>query len=97
MDNETLNSVSLISLLEKEGYTHIRGINGVLCGIRRFAFTTGLVVGLEKTGYEGRYCYSNHADAVQAIENWEMNGDPEGNWIKYKGISGERSNINYKD
>lgn len=83
----------LIEYLKKEEYTNLKYINGVLCGIRRFIFTTGLVVGLNRIGYDGRYCYESHADAVAALEKWDMNGDPDGDWIKYKGNGGERSRI----
>ena len=84
----------LIKLLEIEGFTHIRVIDGKICGIKRFLFTTGLVVGLNEIGYDGRYCYEHRSDAVDALREWDGNGDPSGDWIKYKGIGGERSNNN---
>lgn len=83
-----------IKHLEAEGFTHIRVINGKICGIKRFIFTTGLVIGLDDVGYVGRYCYENHSDAVAALNEWNGNGDPNGDWIKYKGQGGERSNPN---
>lgn len=83
---------NLIKFLETEGYTHIRIIDGKICGIKKFIFTTGLVVGLDECGFNGRYCYEHRSDAVDALREWDGNGDPSGEWIKYKGKGGERSN-----
>lgn len=67
------------------GYRELREINGVLCGLCRFAFTTGLVVGLDDVGYERRYCYEHAADAALALQEWSGEGHPSGPWIKLKG------------
>lgn len=84
-----------IEKLEKEGYYSIRELPGRgLCGLMRFAFTTGLVIGMDDFGYHGRYCYSSQADAKEALANWNGEGDPGGPWIKYKGTGGERTNKN---
>jgi hypothetical protein len=83
----------MYNFLEKEGYYNIKEIpNKGICALYRFAFTTGLVIGINPIGYVGRYCYELHADAVKAINEWDGVGDPSGNWIKYKGQGGERSN-----
>jgi hypothetical protein len=83
----------LIDFLESQGYYNLKEIPNVgLCGLYRFAFTTGLVIGLQPIGYNGRYCYPLHADAVKALNEWNGHGDPSGEWIKYKGVGGERSN-----
>jgi hypothetical protein len=89
---------SLENFLLENGYENLREIpeKGV-CGLMRFAFTTGLVIGLDEAGYYGRYCYSSRKDAETALSNWDGNGDPEGEWIKYKGEGGERRNTNYED
>lgn len=79
-----------------EGYTNIKQINGKTCGIYRFIFTAGLVVGIDHAGYEYRFCYKNHNEAVKALEVWDGTGDPPGNWIKQKGLGGERPNPNYE-
>lgn len=84
---------SILTLAEAEGYTHLRFISKRgLCGLKRFAFTTGLVIGLEETGYFGRYCFHNQYDAEKCLNEWNGEGDPSGDWIKYKGTGGERSN-----
>lgn len=82
--------------LEDQGYTNINFIGGKCYAILRFIFTTGLVVGIDSVGYESRYCYSNHIDAVKALEEWDGTGDPTGNWIKQKGLGGDRPNPNYE-
>lgn len=87
----------LIDFLESAGYYNIKFIPNLgLCGLKRFAFTTGLVVGMDNYSYKGRYCYPIHADAVKAINEWNGVGDPSGEWVKYKGEGGERTN-DYKE
>lgn len=84
--------------LSKEGYTNIRYVEGRgLCGLFRFAFTMGLCYGLEKYGYEGRYCYPHQftSDAVLGLALWDGKGDPIGQWIKHKGGIGEYTNPNF--
>jgi len=79
--------------LQKEGYYSIREIPGQgLCGLMKFAFTTGLVIGMESWGYKGRYCYSSAEDAQKALDESDGIGDTEGPSIKYKGMEGEREN-----
>lgn len=58
----------MLEMLKTEGYTNIKIIDGKYYGIHRFLFTTGLVVGLDSTGYESRFCYPNHTDAIKALE-----------------------------
>ena len=86
-----------LTTLRAEGYYNIKAVpgNGV-CALFKFAFTTGLVIGIDDIGYHGRYCYSNRQDAIDALNSWDGQGDPSGNWIKYKGEGGERSNPNYE-
>lgn len=67
------------------GYTDLRTVDGKLCGLLRFLFTTGLVVNLDQDGYELRYCYEHHEDAQAALAAWDGNGHPSGPWIKLKG------------
>jgi hypothetical protein len=85
--------MDLKAYLETEGYYEIREIPGRgFCGLRKFIFTTGLVIGMDEDRYYGRYCYSNEADALKALNEWDGKEDPSGPWIKYKGSPGERSN-----
>lgn len=79
--------------MQEEGYYAIREISGKgFCGLMRFAFTVGLVIGMNDVGYYGRYCYHSNAEALKALESWDGTGDPSGEWIKYKGVGGERRN-----
>ncbi len=83
----------------KEQYTHMKHISGKgMCGIQRLLFTTGLVVGIDNIGYEGRYCYNTHNEAVKALDSFtEDDIYPEGDWIKYKGRTGEFNNPNKEE
>jgi hypothetical protein len=90
-----MNNYSLLlDYLQSQGYSCITNVGGKVCGLKRFIFTTGLVVGLDMFGYEGRYCFENLSDATEALLTWDGTGHPSGNWIKYKGQSGEFSNPN---
>ena len=83
--------------MEAEGYTNLKEINGVICCIQRFAFTTAIVVGLEAYGYKYRYCYPNHSEAKPSLDKWnDINEHPSGNWIKRKGEGGDLTNPNYE-
>lgn len=83
----------LIDQLRDEGYYALRELPGRgICGLYRFIFTVGLVYGIDKYGYKGRWCYGDNLEARKALEEWEGAGDPGGNWIKYKGIGGEHKN-----
>ena len=71
--------------LREEGYRHVRELAGKTCAILPFAYTTGLMVGLEPIGYERRYCYEHASDAAVALALWDGQGHPSGPWIKCKG------------
>jgi len=75
-----------IEYLNAIGYENIVKIDNKWCGLSRFAFTTGLLVGLDKTGYERRYCFHNWAGALESLLIWDGKDHPSGNWIKCKGI-----------
>lgn len=85
--------MDLIEYLKGQGYYSLKEIPGRgVCGLMKFAFTTGLVIGMDENLYYGRYCYANEDDAIKAISEWNGEGDPGGPWIKYKGIPEERVN-----
>jgi hypothetical protein len=73
------------------GYTDVRrcGDAGV-CGVRQMLFTAGVVVGITPLDYRGRYCFETVAAARAALAAWSGTGEPPGQWIKYKGVDGER-------
>jgi len=94
-----MNQEELIEFLKGEGYYDIREIPGRgLCGLMRFIFTIGLVEGLTEHSYEGRWCYPYDlaAEAILAFSTWDGEGDPPGDWIKYKGRT-EYSNPKLKE
>lgn len=81
--------------LVSEGYYQIKEVpNRGICGLYDFLFTVGLVFGMDEYGYRGRWCYKTREEASIALKYWDGDGDPLGNWIKYKGEGGERSNPN---
>jgi hypothetical protein len=74
------------ALFRIEGMKYLRKLpTGEWVGLRDFMFTTGLLVGVDMTGYRTRYCYAKEDDALQALLLWDGTGDPEGPWIKEKG------------
>lgn len=93
----------LIAHLESEGFTEIRLVpDRGICGLKRFMFTIGLVYDINprpknwEDWYSGRYCYplEHVVDAIDALNKWDGEEDPEGGWIKHKGIAGEWGNSN---
>lgn len=78
-------SSDLTSMLIAAGYSDLRTLGREVCGIKRFNFTTALVVGLDAAGYERRYCFEHDADARAALLQWNGDGHPSGPWIKCKG------------
>lgn len=69
--------------------------DGSVAGIMAFIYTTGLCVGITDIGYERRFCYARHIDALEALLAWDGTADPPGPWIKEKGGElGDRANPN---
>ncbi len=67
----------LAARFEPEGYTNIDVIHGEIVGLRRFIFTSAIVVGMDAIGYRTRYCYPTMFDAKRALADWRESGDPE--------------------
>lgn len=80
-----LEHSELFSFLQEQGYYSLRDINGTICGLNQFIYTTGLVVGLDYSTYERRYCYVSSYDAQTALDKWDGKDHPMGGWIKLKG------------
>lgn len=75
----------LVATLNANGYTHVLKMpDGSLCGIASMIYTTGLVCGLDDTGWSRRYCYKKKQEAIEALLAWDGRGDPPGPWIKEK-------------
>lgn len=65
---------------------NVQEINGVWCGLVDYMTTRGLVVGIDRLGYERRYCYQTREEANQALATYtDTTEHPTGNWIKVKG------------
>lgn len=79
------------------GICHARQLpDGRWIGLINMIFTTGLCVDLDDVGYAGRYCYASAVDAIVACAEYTGDGDPIGQWVKYKGEGGERMNPLFK-
>lgn len=75
-----------MELIFTHGYSHLREKPGRgMCALHYFIHTIGLCYGVDETGYEGRYCFSEIGEAMRSIDAWTGEGDPPGNWIKHKG------------
>lgn len=75
----------LVAKLNEDGYTHVLKMpDGSLAGLYQMLFTTGLFCGLDAYGWQRRYCYERHQDAINALLAWDGRGDPPGPWIKEK-------------
>ena len=70
----------------EQGYTAVRQLpDGRWIGVLKLIYTCGLVVGLDESGYQYRYCYHRYVDAVRDAERWDGVDDPPGPWVKLKG------------
>ncbi|MEO9150427.1 MAG: hypothetical protein ABI212_13840 [Burkholderiaceae bacterium] len=69
----------------RNGYTHLRTIEGRFCGLHVYLMTVGLVVGLDARTYERRCCFEHAEDALGALADWDGRDHPAGPWIKCKG------------
>lgn len=77
-------------------YWHCRWIPGRgLCGIMPMLYTVGLFIGIDVHGFgtQGRYCYPYLEDAIHALRSWNGDGDPPGDWIKFKGGMESRARL----
>lgn len=94
-----MENTELFEHLRNEGYFNIKEIPGQgICALYRMAFTIGLLCHCDETGYSGRYCFKHIYEAIEAINTWNGENDPPGNWIKHKGgEKGEYSNPNYEE
>ncbi len=85
LEKSAIDAVEAYLRAHEPSYSAFRRIDGVLCALNRFNFTTGLVVGLHADHYERRYCYEHQHDAHEALQAWDGRGHPGGPWIKCKG------------
>ena len=85
-----------IRYLGTQGFREFRVCGDAgLCGLPRFLFTAGLVVGLEPIGYQRRYCYETAVEAQAALTLWDGSAHPSGPWIVCKGAGVHLLNPNF--
>lgn len=85
MTRDLAGEQSFIEWLNANGYSRIKVMqDDTVCALQNQLYTTGLVVGLDRTGYTRRYCYERWYDAKEALIQWDGVGDPPGPWIKEK-------------
>lgn len=89
-----MTSLEIDNYLRANGYSMLMDKDSSkLCGIGQSIFTWDLYVNLDENGFSGKYMYETKGEAIRAIIDWDGNGDPGGNWIKYKGEGGERRRV----
>lgn len=87
---------TLTESLTAMGYTDLCEVAGQPCGLYRFMFTTGLMVGIDEHGYSRRYCYEDEQDAREALMMWDGRCHPGGPWIKVNGLGVDALNPEFK-
>lgn len=81
----------LLAFLREQGYRDFRWLEGQgWCALQDYMYTCAIVVGMNGGGYEGRYCYADGQEAERELRCWDGQGDPGGQWIKYKGLGDDR-------
>lgn len=76
-------SAALLAELASDGYENVRLLpTGDYAGTMRMAYTSGLFVGLDMTGYKRRYCYESANDALSALLAWDGRGTLLGRGLK---------------
>jgi hypothetical protein len=83
---ENVITPEIQKVLDENGYYMPKLINGKLCALMNYMFTTGLVVNISEYSYERRYCFHHPVEALLAIEAYEdLTQHAPGDWIKCKG------------
>jgi len=59
------------------GYGMPIKLDGELVALGPFLFTTGIIVGMDESGYKHRFCYSTQDDAMIALLAWIGSNDEE--------------------
>ena len=59
------------------GYGMPVKLDGEIVVLGKFLFTTGIMVGMDKTGYKHRFCYHTEDQATLALLAWIGSDDEE--------------------
>jgi len=77
-------------LSDVQAFPAIRQLpDGRWLAVHRLLFHWTLLIDNHEFGYEDRYCYQYYDDAVEAMNNWDGEGDAPGNWHRHP-TSGRR-------
>lgn len=82
---EAAQLAAVTKVAQAENLTDLRLLNHQVCGVRKYLFTTAVLVGLRPAAHERRYCYEQDPDARAALAAWDGHDHPPGPWIKCKG------------
>jgi hypothetical protein len=75
----------LCAFLTGEGYYNLCCMpNRELAGVKRYLFTTAVVIGIDEWGWRTRFCFETAREAEAALAAWDGTGFPPGFWIKQK-------------
>ena len=68
------------------GYGMPVKLDGEIVALGKYLYTTGIMVGMDETGYKHRFCYATEGEAMIALLAWigSDNEEPLG-YIKKKG------------
>ena len=70
---------------EDMGYGALCKMHGKIVGLYQFIYTVGIVVGMDESGYEYRFCYEDVDAALSALVGWIISGEEEpSGYIKRK-------------
>jgi hypothetical protein len=65
------------------GYHQLKTFaDGSQAALTPMMFTTAIVSGINRYGYEDRWCYHKVADAIKALAEWDGTGEPKG-WHRH--------------
>lgn len=59
------------------GYGEPIRMDGEIVALGPFLFTTGIMVGMDESGYKHRFCYHNAEEASIALLRWIASEDDE--------------------
>lgn len=75
--NQTPETQKLINILSSEGYENLRSLpDGTVVGTSELMFTRAVYVGLNFSGWEKRFCFSDRDLAVEELKKLS-DGDSE--------------------
>lgn len=59
-----------VEAAERNGYTDVTVLANMVCGIYPFMYTWGVLIGIDETGYKGRFCFDSLNAAQSFLRNW---------------------------